>query len=296
MPQTLPFSRRQFLNRFGLGLGGMALADMLSTQATASLGGLPGLPHTAPKAKRVIFLLMSGGPSQLESFDYKPELSRRLGQDLPISYRGGKDKPLPGMAGNQSHFPLVGSPFAFRQHGQSGAWVSELFPETAKVVDDLCFVKSMCSEAVNHDPALTLMQTGAPLPGRPSIGAWVSYGLGTDNRDLPSFIVLVTRKQVDQPLSYRLWDSGFLPTPHQGVQFRAGRDPVLFLNEPSGLSRAATRRMLDLLGTLHAKKREMLPDPEIDARVEQYEMAFRMQSSVPDAADVSKEPASVFDL
>jgi hypothetical protein len=288
-------NRRAFLNRFGVGLGGIALADMMSA-ASAGEGGLPGLPHFPPKAKRVIFLLMSGGPSQLESFDYKPELNRLMGHDLPESYRGGKDKSLPGMAGNQSHFPLVGSPFKFSQHGRSGAWVSELFPETAKVADDLCFIKSMVSEAVNHDPALALMQTGSPVSGRPSIGAWVSYGLGTDNRALPPFIVLVTRKPVDQPLSYRLWDSAFLPSRHQGVQFRSGHDPVLYLNEPAGVSRAMTRRNLDLLKTLHTHEREILPDAEIEARIEQYEMAFRMQSSVPDALDISHEPESVFDL
>jgi len=288
-------SRREVLNRFGLGIGGLAFADMMSG-AQASQGGLSGLPHFAAKAKRVIFLLMSGGPSQIESFDYKPELTRLMGQDLPLSYRGGKDKPLPGMAGNQSRFPLVGSPFKFNQHGQSGAWVSELFPHTAKVVDDLCFVKSMCSEAVNHDPALALMQTGSQVSGRPSIGAWVNYGLGTDNRDLPSFIVLVTKKNVDQPLSCRLWDSAFLPTHYQGVQFRSGRDPVLYLNEPDGVSRGSTRRMLDMLGTMHSKQREVFPDAEITTRMEQYEMAFRMQTSVPEATDLSKEPQSVLDL
>ena len=288
-------TRRQMLNRFGLGIGGLALADMMAA-AQGSQGGLPGLPHFPPKAKRVIFLFMSGGPSQIESFDYKPELISRMGQDLPMSYRGGKDKPLPGMAGNQSRFPLVGSPFKFSQHGQSGAWISELFPETAKVADDLCFVKSMCSEAVNHDPALAMMQTGSQVSGRPSMGAWVSYGLGSDNRDLPSFIVLVTKKSVDQPLSFRLWDSAFLPTHHQGVQFRAGRDAVLYLNEPQGVSHSATRRMLDMLGAMHGKEREAFPDAEITTRMEQYEMAFRMQTSVPEATDLSAEPQSVFDL
>ncbi|MFZ4768448.1 MAG: DUF1501 domain-containing protein, partial [Roseimicrobium sp.] len=223
--QTL-FSRRQLLQRTGFGFGGLALANMLSS-AQASQGGLVGLPHFAPKAKRVIFLFMSGGPSQMESFEYKPVLSQKQGVEFPDSLRNGKM--LPGMSGSQSHFPLVGSPFKFAQHGQSGAWISELFPHTAKVADDLCFVKSMCSEAVNHDPALTFLQTGAPLPGRPSIGAWVSYGLGTDNADLPSFIVLVSKRGADQPLSARLWDSGFLPTQYQGVQFRAAKDAVLYL-------------------------------------------------------------------
>ena len=280
-------TRREMLGRTGFGLGGLALADMLSSGAQASEGGLPGMPHFAPKAKRVIFLFMSGGPSQFESFDYKPVLLKRNGEELPQSFRKGK--PLPGMAGAQNNFPLVGSPYKFSQHGQSGAWISELFPETAKVADDICFVKSMSSDAVNHDPALTLMQTGAPLPGRPSIGAWVSYGLGTDNRDLPSFIVLVTKKGADQPLSCRLWDSGFLPTQYQGVQFRAGKDAVLFLSEPAGIARQDTRRMLDGLKELHQQELATRADAGINARIEQYEMAFRMQASVPDVTDMSKE-------
>jgi hypothetical protein len=287
-------TRREWLGRMGLGFGGLALADMLASQAHASIGGLPGLPHFAPKAKRVIFLFMAGGPSQFDSFDYKPELEKRRGEDLPASFRKGK--PLPGMSTNQALFPLVGSHYPFRQYGQSGAWVSDMFPQTAKVVDDLCFVKSMCSEAVNHDPALTFMQTGAPLPGRPSIGSWVSYGLGTDNRDLPSFIVLITKKEADQPLSYRLWDSAFLPVQYQGVQFRAGKEPVLFLGEPHGVARTDTRRMLDTLKALHEHERAARPDAEITARIEQYEMAYRMQTSVPDATDTSKEPDHVFAL
>jgi hypothetical protein len=291
---SLSLTRRDLLTRAGYGFGGLALADMLSRDATASEGGLPGLPHFAAKAKRVIFLFMSGGPSQFESFDYKPMLNKRQGEDFPQSLRKGKM--LPGMSGAQSAFPMIGSPWAFKQYGQSGAWVSDLFPHTAKVVDDLCFVKSMTSEAVNHDPALTLMQTGAPLPGRPSIGAWVSHGLGTDNRDLPNFIVLVTKRGVDQPLSCRLWDSGFLPTHHSGVQFRTGKDPVLYLSEPQGVARASTRRMLDALKELHTAQLVTRPDASINTRIEQYEMAFRMQASVPEATDVSKEPDSVFNL
>ncbi len=218
---------------------------------------------------------MSGGPSQLDSFDYRPELMKRQGEGLPDSYLKGKRPP--GMAGSQTSFPLVPSAFEFKQHGQSGAWVSEMFPETAKVVDDLCFIKSMTSEAVNHDPALTFMQTGAPLPGRPSIGSWLQYGLGTDNRDLPGFIVLISRRPVDQPLSYRLWDAGFLPTQYQGVQFRAGKDAVLYLSEPEGIARGATRKMLDTLKAMHERQFVSRPDAEITARIEQYEMAFRMQ-------------------
>jgi hypothetical protein len=287
-------SRREWLGRMGMGLGGVALHDLMQSEAVAGQGGLPTLPDFAPKAKRVIFLFMSGGPSQFESFDYKPVLQKRQGEDLPKSMR--KTKMLPGMSGAQSAFPMVGSPWEFKQRGESGAWVSDLFPETAKVVDDLCFVKSMTSEAVNHDPALTFMQTGDPLPGRPSIGAWLSYGLGTENRDLPNFVVLVSKRGVDQPLSYRLWDSGFLPTHHSGVQFRTGKDPVLYLSEPEGVSRNSTRRMLDALKDLHTARLQELPDPGINARIEQYEMAFRMQGSVPEATDLSKEPDHIFDL
>ncbi len=293
MTTPLPLTRRDMLRRSGLGLGGLAFADMLSS-AQASTGGLSGLPHFAPKAKRVIFLFMSGGPSHMESFDYKPVLNERQGEEFPMSLRKGKM--LPGMSGAQAHFPLVGSPFKFAQHGKSGAWVSELFPETAKVVDDLCFVKSMCSDAVNHDPALTFMQTGAPLPGRPSIGAWVSYGLGTDNRDLPGFIVLISKRGVDQPLSARLWDSGFLPSQYQGVQFRAAKDPVLYLSEPEGIARTDTRRMLDALKELHTQQFAVRQEAEITSRIEQYEMAFRMQASVPEATDISKEPQHILDL
>ncbi len=287
-------SRRQLLKRAGFGFGSIALADMMSATARASEGGLPGLPHFAPKAKRVIFLFMSGGPSHLESFDYKPYLTDKQGMEFPEKLRGGKA--LPGMAGSQSYFPLVGPAYKFAQHGQSGAWVSDVFPETAKVVDDLCFVKSMASEAVNHDPALTFLQTGSPLPGRPSIGAWVSYGLGTDNRDLPSFIVLISKRGVDQPLSARLWDSGFLPTQYQGVQFRAAKDPVLYLSEPAGIARQNTRRMLDTLNQLHTRDQAIRQDVALSSRIEQYEMAFRMQASVPEATDISGEPDHIFDM
>ena len=288
-------SRRQVLNRFGMGFGGLALADLLSkSQAQASEGGLEGLPHFAPKAKRVIFLFQSGGPSQFESFEYKPDLTKFQGKEFDMSLRGGK--PLPGMSTNQASFPLVGGHWKFAQHGQSGAWVSEIFPHTAQAVDDICFVKSMVSDAVNHDPALCFMQTGAQLPGRPSMGAWITYGLGTDNQDLPGFIVLISRREVDQPLSYRLWDSAFLPTQHQGVQFRTGKDSVLYLSEPAGVSRKVTRRMLDALKELHHQDLASRPDAEITARIEQYEMAYRMQTSVPDATDLSKEPETIYDL
>ena len=237
---------------------------------------------------------MSGGLSQFESFEHKPELNKRQGEEIPKSVLGGKT-PL-GMSMLQASFPLVGSPYAFAQHGKSGAWISELFPHTAKVADDLCFIKSLHSDAVNHDPALTFIQTGAPLPGRPSMGSWVSYGLGSDNQDLPSFIVLVSKTPADQPLSSRLWDSGFLASRFQGVQFRSGADPVLYLSNPKGIDSAANRRMLDRLRELHQLENSTNPHAEIEARIDQFEMAFRMQSAVPDVTDLEQEPQNVRDL
>jgi hypothetical protein len=293
----IPHSRRSFLTRASMGLGGIALADMLgSGTAHAAFGDpLPGLPHFAPKAKRVIYLFMSGGLSQFESFDYKPTLNKRQGEELPDSLK--KDKEILGMSKNQAALPLVGSKFAFAQHGKSGAWVSEQFPHTAKVVDDLCFIKSLYSEAVNHDPALTFLQTGAPLPARPSIGSWVTYGLGSENKDLPGYIAMVSNRPADQPLSSRLWDSGFMPTHYQGVQFRSGSDPVLYLSSPQGVSREGNRKMLDGLRVLHEQEKKVNPGAiEIASRIEQFEMAYRMQASVPDATDVDSEPENVLKL
>ena len=292
-----PFSRREFLMRSGGGLGGIALAHLLGQTGSAHASptpGLPGLPHFAPKAKRVIFLFMSGGVSQFESFDHKPTLKQRQGEQMPKSVLGGRE-PL-GMSNLQSSFPLVGSPFKFSQHGKSAAWISDAFPHTARVADELCFIKSMFSEAVNHDPGLTFMQTGAPLPGRPSIGAWASYGLGSETADLPAFIVMVSKRVADQPLSSRMWDSGFLPPKHQGVQFRPGAEPVLFLTSPKGIDREMNRRMLDKLKELHQAELAARGDVEIETRIEQFEMAFRMQAAVPEAVDLTKEPKSVLDL
>ncbi|MGE3309901.1 MAG: DUF1501 domain-containing protein [Limisphaerales bacterium] len=296
-------SRRQFLNRFGMGLGGIALADLLNPTRAIAAGAaadasaaaaLGRTLHHAPKAKRVIYLFMAGGPSQLETFDYKPLLNERNGQELPASVRMGQR--LTGMSGNQATLPMAGSAFRFNQHGQSGAWVSELLPYTARVVDRLCIVRSMYTEAINHDPAITFLQTGSQISGRPSIGAWVHYGLGSDNHNLPAFVVLVTRGKVDQPLYSRLWGSGFLPSEHQGVQFRAGKEPVLYLNNPEGVSPESRRLMLDRLRELHAHAAERSGDSEIDGRIAQYEMAYRMQSSVPDATDLSGEPESTYEL
>ncbi len=298
---TAGFSRRQFLDRFGLGLGGIALASLvnpLRAVGDASLAQTPhgvlGQPHFPAKAKRVIYLFMAGGPSQLETFDYKPLLNQRNGENLPESVRMGQR--LTGMSGNQATLPLAGSVYKFQRYGASGAWVSELLPHTAKIADELCVVRSMFTEAINHDPAITFLQTGSQLAGRPSIGAWLTYGLGSDNDNLPAFVVLITPGKTDQPLYSRLWGSGFLPSRFQGVQFRAGKDPVLYLNNPDGISGAGRRLMLDRLHELHGLEKEALADDEIDARVAQYEMAFRMQTSVPDVVNTSSEPASVYDL
>lgn len=293
-------SRRQFLNRFGLGLGGLALADLLNPLGAAGgasdrkLTGILAAPHYPPKAKRIIYLFMSGGPSQLETFDYKPLLNQRTGENLPDSVRMGQR--LTGMSGNQAVLPLAGSIFPFAQHGTHGTWVSSLLPHTARIVDELCVVRSMFTEAINHDPAITFLQTGSQLSGRPSMGAWLTYGLGSDNQDLPAFVVLITPGKTDQPLYSRLWGSGFLPARYQGVQFRAGQSPVLYLSDPEGLSREARGAMLDRLRELHLLEKERFADQEIDTRIAQYEMAFRMQTSVPEAVDISKEPDHVFEL
>jgi len=290
--------RREFLNRFGLGLGGLALGGLLTPRrlraAEAGDHGLLGTPHTAPKAKRVIYLFMSGGPSQLETWDYKPLLNERHGQELPDSVRMGQR--LTGMSGNQASLPLAGSAFQFARHGKAGTWVSELLPHTAKVVDDLCVVRSYFTEAINHDPAITFLQTGSQVSGRPSLGSWVHYGLGSSNQNLPAFVVLITRGKVDQPLYSRLWGNGFLPARHQGVQFRSGREPVLYLNNPEGIDGPGRRAMLDRLRELHEIQREQTGDAELDARIAQYEMAYRMQSSVPEVTDLGSEPQHVRDL
>ncbi len=284
-------SRRSLLGRAGLGLGGIALQGLLRGDAS---GAALGLPHYAPRAKRVIFLCMSGGVSHLESFDHKPVLTQKTGAELPDSLRPGQR--LPGMSGLQSLFPLMGSAFPFAQHGECGAWVSDRFPHTAKLVDDLCIIKSVVTDSVNHDPALTLLQTGSPIAGRPSMGAWLSYGLGSENADLPSFIVLITKKAPDQPLSAKLWDAGFLPSEYQGVSFRAAKDPVLYLGNPAGFSAASTRRVLDALRALHEEEKSRDPDAALDARIAQYEMAGRLQTSVPEVTNVTGEPESIYEL
>ncbi len=297
-------NRRQFLSSAGLGLGSMALASLLSADEGVATGGRAAAdnlyqgilsePHFPPKAKRIIYLFMSGGPSQLDLFDYKPVLNEKNGQDLPDSVRQGQR--LTGMTGNQATLPLAGSIFKFAQQGQSGAWISELLPWTAKVADQLCFVKSLHTEAINHDPAITFFQTGSQLAGRPSMGAWLSYGLGSSNENLPAFVVMISKDRIDQPLYARLWGNGFLSSIHQGVQFRSGVDPVLYLDNPDGISTASRRKMLDRLAELQQLEFEVIGDPEIRSRVAQYEMAFRMQSSIPEVMDVSQETAATFDL
>lgn len=291
----LAVTRRHFLSRFGQGIGGAALASLMMRDATGSVGSLaPDFPNFAPKAKRVIYLFMSGGPSHLDLFDYKPKLREMHGADLPPEIRGTQR--LTGMSANQASFPLAGSKFDFQQHGQSGAWVSSLLPHTAKVVDDLCFIKSLWTEAINHDPAMTFFQTGSQIAGRPSLGAWVSYGLGSMNDNLPGFVVLTTKKPTDQPLYARLWGNGFLDSRHQGVRFSPGKDPVFYLSNPDGVCQSGRRALLDKLGELNRRQFEAELDPEIEARISQYEMAYRMQTSVPEVSDTSQEPQSTRDL
>lgn len=292
----LPSSnRRLFLRQSALGLGGVALGSLLANESRAEkLQGILDQPHHAPKAKRIIYLFMAGGPSQLDLYDHKPILNEKHGTDLPESVRKGQR--LTGMSGHQASLPLAGSIFKFARHGKSGATVSDLLPNIASMVDDVCFVKSCFTEAINHDPAITFFQTGHQIAGRPSFGAWLSYGLGSANENLPAFVVLVSKDRTEQGLYARLWGNGFLPSVHQGVQFRSGNDPVLYLQNPQGVSQQSRRKMLDRLAELHAIQAATEGDPEVDARIAQYEMAYRMQTSVPEVMDLSKEPKDVFDL
>src|SRR5687768_8492247 len=289
-------TRRHFLGKMSLGLGSVALGSLLIPDLLKSgndeAASIPGLPHFAPKAKRIIYLFQNGAPSQLESFDYKPLLNKMTGQELPASIRMGQR--LTGMTSGQAKFPLVGSHFSFKQYGKSGAWVSELFPQTAKIVDELCFIKTMHTEAINHDPALTFMQSGAQQGNRPSMGAWLSYGLGSENKNLPAYCVLLSRGRGNgQGVYSKLWSNGFLDSVHQGVQFSSGEEPVLYLNDPTGVDRTRTRKMLDHLAELNSISYQQFGDPEIQTRIQQYEMAYRMQTAVPELTDVSKEPDDI---
>ena len=300
--QQQAVTRRTFLQRAAGGIGLAALGSLLNERALATpaaspIGSLPGFPNFTPKAKRIIYLFQSGAPSQMDLFDPKPALATKRGEELPASIRQGQR--LTTMTSGQKAFPVAPSIFKFAQHGQSGAWFSELMPHIASVADDLCIVRSLFTEAINHDPAITFMQTGSQLAGRPSIGSWVGYGLGSENKDLPAYVVLTsfgTGRKDDQPLYDRLWSSGFLPSKHQGVKFRNTGDPVLYLSNPAGVDRETRRETLDELSALNKRRFDVLGDPEIQTRIAQYEMAYRMQTSVPELTDISKEPQSVLDL
>ncbi|MDB4640119.1 DUF1501 domain-containing protein [Pirellulaceae bacterium] len=287
-------SRRDLLSGFGMGLGSLALSQMIASENTMNaaqpndsvIAPPHGLHHQA-KAKRVIFLFQSGGPSHLDLFDYKQRLIDESGKELPDSIRKGQR--LTGMSGNQASLPLAGTPFKFKKYGQSGQELSEVLSHTAKHADDMCLVKSMYTEAINHGPGVTHMQTGSQFPGRPSMGAWMNYGLGTENENMPAFVVMVTKGKGGQPLVSRLWGAGFLPSRYQGVRFRADKNPVLYLNNPDGISESGRRQMLDSLKALHEEKLKDSFDPQIENRIAQYEMAFRMQTSIPEATSFADE-------
>ena len=292
-------TRRQFFGRASTSVGIAALAHLMKEDLGAAEGtpGLPGLPHFPPTAKRIIYLYQSGGPSTLELLDYKPNLVKWAGTDLPDSVRNGQR--LTSMTATQTSFPVAPSIFKFAQYGQSGHWFSELLPETAKVSDDLCVFKSVNTEQINHDPATTFSMTGFQLAGRPSLGAWLSYGLGSANRDLPAFVVMVSQPRsgnAGQPLADRLWGTGFLPSRYQGVKLRSTGDPVLSITDPEGFERSQRARYVSDLAKFNQMRYEEFNDPEINTRIAQYEMAFRMQSSVPELTDMSKESPHTWDL
>lgn len=297
-------TRRQFFGRTAAGIGSIALTSLLNERLFAAevdpalkSGGILDALHYAPKAKRVIYLFMSGGPSHIDLFDYKPQLHKYHGKELPSSVRNGQR--ITGMTAGQTSFPCVAPMFEFKQHGQSGTWLSELLPHLGTVVDDIAVVKTLNTEAINHDPATTYIQTGSQQPGRPSLGAWLSYGIGTENQQLPAFIVMISQgsgNKTDQPIFSRLWGNGFLPSRHQGVRFGGGTDPVLYLSNPPGVDAESRRRMLDAERQLNQMAEKTFGDPEINTRIAQYEMAYRMQTSVPDLTDLSKEPQNILDL
>jgi hypothetical protein len=308
-------NRRTFLTRCAAGIGTVALSSLLSetfanvaapaaSSVAAAPGssaspfvptGLPGFPNFPAKAKRIIYLFMSGAPSQMDLFDYKPRLADLRGTDLPGSVRMGQR--LTGMSSGQKHFPVAPSAFKFQQYGDCGAWVSELLPYTSQIVDEICVVKSLYTEAINHDPAVTFFQSGSQIAGRPAIGSWFSYGLGSENKDLPAYVVLISRgKGNAQPLADRNWGAGFLPTQHQGIRFSGSGEPVHYLNDPPGVDRALRRDTLDQLNALNTLHHDAIGDPEISTRISQYELAYRMQASVPELADISSEPKEVLDM
>lgn len=297
-------TRRQFFGRASAGIGTAALATLMQGQAHSAIKNSPtgsqgilGHPHFAPRAKRIIYLFQSEGPAQQDMFDYKPQLAAIHGTDLPASIRGTQR--LTGMTSGQDKFPVVASKYKFQQQGQSGIWMSELVPHISKIADDMCLIKTMNTEQINHDPGMTFFQTGHQQPGRPSMGAWLNYGLGCDNDNLPGYIVLISKgssKRNAQALFQRLWGAGFLPSEYQGVNFRAGKDAVLYLTNPPGITAATRRNMLDSLGQLNEMSYESFGDPEIEARIAQYEMAYRMQTSVPDLMDTADEPEHIVDM
>jgi len=299
---TFDINRRHFFSKLSAGIGTLALGSLMIPDLFRKSGHVfdsgdfnLGIPQFAPKAKRIIYLFQAGAPSQLESFDHKPLLRERMGEDLPESIRNGQR--LTGMTSNQERFPLVGSYTDFKQYGENGTWVSDYFPHIGKIVDEICIIRSMHTEAINHDPAITFLQTGNQISGRPSMGAWFSYGLGSENQNLPSFVVLTSRgKGNSQGLYSKLWSSGFLDSRHQGVLLRSGKDPVLYLNDPEGVTRADKREMLDNISALNNQHYDEMQDDEIQSRIAQYEMAYRMQMSVPDVMDLNKEPESVIKL
>jgi len=284
------FSRRQLLSTAGYGLGAAALGTLVNAAPRS-------FPNFRPKAKRVIFLFQAGGPSHLDLLDYKPQMKGRFDEDIPPSVFGTQR--ITGMVAHQDRFPVMPTMYGFRQHGRSGQWLSDLLPETAKVADELCILRGLHTEAINHDPAITFLQTGSQLPGRPSMGAWIDYGLGSENENLPAFVVLNSlpaNGMPDQGLLARLWGAGFLPSRYQGVQFRGGGDAVLHLSNPPGISREQRREQLDGLAALNKKLHARVGDPEIETRIAQYEMAFRMQASVPELVDTSNEPEHIHEL
>ncbi len=298
---SLFMTRRQFFSSGSTGIGLAALGSLLKPSLLAGTGGdtpgLPGLPHFAPRARRAVFLFQAGAPSQIDLFDYKPGLPGLHGTELPESVRMGKLPP--GISTKQKSFPLASSIFKFERHGESGTYLSELLPGTAGIVDDIAIIKTVYTPATNHEPAITFFQTGSQQSGRPSFGAWMSYGLGSENQDLPAFIVLVSQgssHRTAQPLFSRLWGSGFLPSEHQGVKFRHSGDPVLYLSNPSGIERSNRRHMLDAIRELNQIRAREFGDPEIETRISQYEMAYRMQASVPELTDLSNEPDSIFEM
>jgi hypothetical protein len=288
-------SRRQFLSRGATGIATAALTSLLQRDTHAGLG-LASVPHFAPKAKRIIWLTQAGAPSQLELFDHKPGLANQFDNDLPESIRKGQR--LTGMTSKQDRLPIAPSIYKFRQHGESGIWLSEILPHTARIVDRLCVIRSLHTDAINHDPAMTLLQTGHQIAGRPSLGAWLSYGLGSENDNLPAYVVMISRPSGPtnaQPLHERMWGAGFMPASYQGVRFSPGKDPVLFLSNPPGITVDHRRAMIDDVAAINRLKFQDYQDPETQIRIHQYELAFRMQAAVPELADVTQEPASVFE-